>query len=265
MAPDDVTVQLERAEAWELLMERYVVAQDFGNVARLYERSQQFDQAALAWERAGKLSVARRCYERAKDFVAANRVRDLEVSKLVERGDRLGAATLLMGIGRRPEAIELLKQLPGPKAFAFMQKLKLGDEAQTFAAESLAKAEAENNLQGKARWLEVLGKVEQAAETYLLANRKDKAVVLFEKLGQLPKAAALAESIGQLDRAQALFTRAGDLGNAERVKGLPRPEPRPEDLAHAAALARADAAEDAEAVMPPPPEPAGPVTPTASA
>lgn len=257
LSPDEVTAQLERAEAWELLMELYVQKQDFGKIAGLYERALQFDQAALAWERAGKLSVARRCYEKAKDFVAANRVRDLEVSKLVERGDRLGAATILMGVGRHADAIELLKPLPGPKAYAFMLKLKLTSEAQAFAAEALAKAEAENNVQAKARWLETLGKTEQAAELWVSANRNDKAVPLYEQLGQTAKAAQLAEAAGLLDRAQALFAKAGDAANAERVKALPRPEPK-------APVKDEDEATEASAM--PTPESAEPApTPTASA
>ncbi len=257
LSPDEVTAQLERAEAWELLMELYVQKQDFGKIAALYERALQFDQAALAWERAGKLSVARRCYEKAKDFVAANRVRDLEVSKLVERGDRLGAATILMGVGRHGDAIELLKPLPGPKAYAFMLKLKLTSEAQAFAAEALAKAEAENNLQARARWLETLGKTEQAAEMWVAASRHDKAVPLYEQLGQLPKAAQLAETAGLLDRAQALFTRAGDPANAERIKAMPRPEPK---------AAPKDETDEAEAApMPAPVVAEPPVTPVASA
>jgi tetratricopeptide (TPR) repeat protein len=257
LSPDDVTAQLERAEAWELLMELYVQKQDFGKIAALYERAQQFDQAALAWERAGKLSVARRCYEKAKDFVAANRVRDLEVHKLVERGDRLGAATILMGVGRHSDAIELLKPLPGPKAYAFMLKLKLTSEAQAFASEALAKAEAENNLQAKARWLETLGKTEQAAEMWVAASRPDKAVPLYEQLGRLPKAAQLAEEAGLLDRAQALLTKAGDAVNAERVKALPRPEPRPQPT---------DEPNESEAApIHAPAGPEAPVTPAASA
>lgn len=257
LTPAEVTEQLERAEAWELLMELYVQKQDFGKIAGLYERALQFDQAALAWERAGKLAVARRCYEKAKDFASANRVRDLEVTKLVERGDRLGAATILMGVGRHADAIELLKPLPGPKAYAFMLKLKLTKEAEAFAAEALAKAEAENNLQAKARWLETLGKNEQAAETWIAANRKDKAVPLYEQLGQTLKAAELAEAAGQLDKAQALFTKLGDTANAERIKAMPRPEPKP------AAKDEKDEAEE-QAPMPPVAE-AAPVTPTASA
>jgi len=257
LSPDEVTAQLERAEAWELLMEVYVQKQDFGKIAALYERALQFDQAALAWERAGKLSVARRCYEKAKDFVAANRVRDLEVSKLVERGDRLGAATILMGVGRHTDAIELLKPLPGPKAYAFMLKLKLTSEAQAFAAEALAKAEAENNLQAKARWLETLGKTDQAAEMWVAADRPDKAVPLYEQLGQLPKAAQLAETAGLLDRAQAIFTKAGDTANTERIKAMPRPEPKPVPK---------DEADDVEAAaMPAPIVAEPPVTPTALA
>ena len=168
LSPEEVTAQLEKAEAWELLMELYVQKQDYAKIAGLYERAQQHDQAALAWERSGKLSQARRSYEKAKDFAAANRVRDLEVQKLVERGDRLGAATILMGVGRSTDAIELLKSLPGPKAYAFMEKLKLHKEAETFAHESLAKAEEEKNFQAKARWYETLGKTEQAAEAWAM-------------------------------------------------------------------------------------------------
>lgn len=257
LTPAEATEQLERAEAWELLMELYVQKQDFGKIAGLYERAQQFDQAALAWERAGKLAVARRCYEKAKDFASANRVRDLEVTKLVERGDRLGAATILMGVGRHTDAIELLKPLPGPKAYAFMLKLKLTKEAEAFAAEALAKAEAENNLQAKARWLETLGKNEQAAETWIAANRKDKAVPLYEQLGQTLKAAELAEAAGQLDKAQALFTKLGDTANADRIKAMPRPEPKP--------AAKEDKDEGEEQAPMPPVAEAAPVTPTATA
>ncbi|MBL8922533.1 MAG: DEAD/DEAH box helicase [Myxococcaceae bacterium] len=247
LSPEEVTAQLEKAEAWELLMELYVQKQDFAKIAGLYERAQQHDQAALAWERSGKLALARRSYEKAKDFVAANRVRDLEVAKLVERGDRLGAATILMGVGKSAEAIELLKPLPGPKAWAFMQKLKLKSEAEAFAAEALAKAEAEGNHQARARWYETLGKPELAAQAWVAANRKDKALPIYEQLGKLMTAAELAEAIGQLDKAEELFTKAGDAGNAARVKALPRPEPK----------ATATPAEGAEATAVPPP-PAGP-------
>lgn len=253
LSPDEVTTQLEKAEAWELLMELYVQKQDYAKIAGLYERAQQHDQAALAWERAGKLSQARRSYEKAKDFAAANRVRDLEVQKLVERGDRLGAATILMGVGRSTDAIELLKGLPGPKAYAFMQKLKLHKEADAFAQESLAKADEEKNFQAKARWFETLGKTEQAAEAWVAANRKDKAVGLYEQLGKLVTAADLAEAAGQLDRAQALFEKAGDAVNAERVKALPRPEPKPAPVEAA----------DGDAAVPPADAPA--VSPTATA
>ncbi len=253
LSPEEVTAQLEKAEAWELLMELYVQKQDYAKIAGLYERAQQHDQAALAWERSGKLSQARRSYEKAKDFAAANRVRDLEVQKLVERGDRLGAATILMGVGRSTDAIELLKPLPGPKAYAFMQKLKLHKEADTFAHESLAKAEEEKNYQAKARWFETLGKTEQAAEAWVAANRKDKAVGLYEQLGKLVTAADLAEAAGQLDRAQALFEKAGDAANAERVKALPRPEPKPEPT------------EPAEGDAAVPPTESAPPSPTATA
>jgi hypothetical protein len=225
---------------------------------KLYERAGQFDQAGLAWERGGKLSFARKAYERARDHGAAHRVRDLEITKLIERGDRLGAATLQVAAGKKAEALETLKPLPGPKAFHFMQKLKLNAEADAFAKAELAKAEAENNPVQRARWLELTGKLAEAAEVYLGADRKDKAAFVFEAMGELKKAAELLEAAGQLDKAQALFTKLGDTANAERVKALPRPEKKP--------AAEASEKEEGEAVMPPPETPpsSGP-TPGASA
>lgn len=249
LKPEEISEALERAGAFEKLMEFNVARGDFDAIAKLYERANQFDQAGLAWERAGKFSFARKSYERAKDFAGANRVRDLEIAKLIERGDRLGAATLLVAANKKAEALETVKSLPGPKAFHFMQKLKLNAEADAFAKEELAKAEAANNALQKARWLELTGKHQEAADVYLAADRKDKAAFVFEAMGQLPKAAELLEAAGQLDKAQALFTKAGDTTNADRVKALPRPEPKPK-------TAEAKAEGDDEQI--PPPSPSSP-------
>jgi tetratricopeptide (TPR) repeat protein len=159
--------------------------------------------------------------------VGANRVRDLEIAKLIERGDRLGAATVLMTVGKKTEALESLKGLPGPKAYSFMQKLKLHEDANAFAKAELAKAEAENNQLQKARWMELMGDQKGAAAVYLAANRKDKAALVFADLGDFKQAAELAEAAGQLDKAMEFFSKAGDSENAARVKALPRPEPKP--------------------------------------
>lgn len=244
--PEEIIQVLERAEAWEKLMEFHVGRADFDSVAKLYERAKQFDQAALAWERAGKLSAARKAYERVKDLAGANRVRELEVKKLIERGDRLGAATILVGADRTSEALEVLKPLPPPKTFHFMQKLKLDEAAKVFASEHLQKAIDEQNLQQKARWQELLGDLAAAAQTWLESGRKDKASWVFEQLGELPKAAELAEAAGQLDKAQALFKRAGDQINHDRVAALPRPEPKPQTAAQ-------KAEDEAQELMAPPP------------
>jgi len=222
----EIVEALERASAFEKLMEFHVGKGNFEEIAKLYERAGQFDQAGLAFERAGKFSFARKSYERAKDFAAANRVRDLEVKKLLERGDVLGAATILVAANKKAEALEVIKPLPGPKAYHFMQKLKLTAEADEFAKAEVAKAETENNGLQKARWLELLGRQQEAADLYLSLERKDKAAYVFEAMGQLARAAELLEAAGQLDKAQALFTKAGDAANAERVKALPRPEPK---------------------------------------
>nr|WP_242544772.1 DEAD/DEAH box helicase [Corallococcus sp. NCSPR001] len=214
---------LEKAGAYELLMEHYVAKADFENVARLYERARQFDQAALAYERANKLTLARKAYERARDLASANRIRGLEVKALVERGDRLGAATLLVAVGQRREAVEVLSPLPPPKAFHFMQRLTLEDEAKELAKRELARAEQEQKPAGRARWLELLGDITAAAETWTQAGRKDKALPLYEKLGgeHLPRAAQLAEELQQRDKAIALYTQLNDSAGLERAKALP--------------------------------------------
>ncbi len=222
LPPAEVALALEKAGAWEWLMAFHVEQKQFDAVAKLYERARQFDQAAVAWERSGKYALARKAYERAKDSTGAARVRDLEVSKLLERGDRLGAATLQMGAGMQVAAVETVKAIGGVKAFRFLQKLKLDEQAVAFAKEEIAKAEAAKQPGERARWLELLGDVAVAAEAWLEAARADRALALFEQGGMWAKAAPLAEKLGQLDKAEELFHRADDKDNASRVKALPR-------------------------------------------
>jgi tetratricopeptide (TPR) repeat protein len=218
---------LEKAQAWELLMEHSVKSGDFGEAARLYERAKQFDQAALAWERAGKLPSARKAYERAKDSAGADRIRALEVAELNKRGDRLGAATLLLSGGKRQEAVDLLLALPAPKAFHFLQRVKLDEEALALAKREIEAAQKDNRASSEARWLEQLGEPVQAGEAWERAARRDKALALYEQAGQWARSAALAEALGQLDKAVELFHRAGDEASAARVAALPRPAPAP--------------------------------------
>ena len=222
---EDVPGILEKAGAWELLMEWQLKRGDLEGVARLYERARQFDQAALAWERAGKLGAARKAYEKANDAAGVARLRDLEVQKLVERGDRLGAATLLLQFGRKDDAVAAIEGAGGPRAYRFLLKLKLVDEAQAFARKNLEKAEADKDLPEKAKWLDVQGDLEGAARAWLEAGRKDRAVPLYEKLGDVRGAARLAEEAGLLDQAEALYRKLKDTANAERVAALPRPSP----------------------------------------
>ena len=224
---DQVAPTLEKAGAYELLMEHYVGKADFENVARLYERARQFDQAGLAYERANKLTQARKAYERARDMASANRVRGLEVKSLVERGDRLGAATLLVAAGQNREAVEVLGSLPPPKAFHFMQRLKLEEEAKALAQRELARAEEEKKPAGRARWLELLGETASAAEAWEQAGRKEKALPLHEQLGNLARAAQLAEELQQRAKAIELYTRLNDAAGLERAKALPETPPAP--------------------------------------
>lgn len=226
LPPESVGPALEREKAWDLLMEHHIQRGNFDDVARLYERARQFDQAALAWEKAGKFTPARKAYERVRDFTGANRMRQKEVGSLIERGDRLGAATLLMSGGLRKEAREIIEQLPPIKAYHFLTRVKLEEEAQQLADRELAKAEAENKPAQKARWLEVLGKKQEAVDVYLAADRKDRAYPIIAELGDVPRAAQMAEEAGHHGKAVDLYRKAGDTANAERVAALPPPPPR---------------------------------------
>ncbi len=252
----EISEVLERAAAWEKLMEFHVGKGNFEGIAKLYERAGQFDQAALAWERAGKLTLARKSYERAKDFGAAKRVREAEVKKLIERGDLLGAATLQLASNQREEALETLKVLPAAKTYGFLKKLKLNDEAAALAKAELEKAEAEGKALDKGRWLELTGRYDEAAEVYLAAGRQDKAGYAFESQGNFARAAQLLEAAALLDKAQALYAKAGDVANVERVKALPRPEKKakpveseakPEEAVPPEAVAGASAVTDTSA------------------
>ncbi|HEX4802101.1 MAG TPA: DEAD/DEAH box helicase [Myxococcaceae bacterium] len=223
LKPEQFLPVIEKAGAYQLLMEHYVEAGQFEEVAKLYERARQFDQAAIAWEKADKLGPARKAYERAKQSAEADRVRQLEVAKLVERGDRLGAAVLLVGAGKREQAVQTLSALPATKAFRFLQKLRLGDEALVLARNEIARAEAENRPAGRARWLERLGEASAAAEAWVRADRRDRALLIYEKAGEWQRAAPLAEALGQKDKAIELYRRVGDKTSADRVAAMPAP------------------------------------------
>ncbi len=235
LPPGEAQTLLEKGEAWELLMELHVKSGRFDEVAKLYERARQFDQAGLAWERAGKLSAARKAYERARDMASVDRVRTLEVDRLVERGDRLGAALLMVQARRREQAAKLLEPLPPPKAFRFMQQLGLNAEAKALGERELQRATEESKSMARARWLELLERPADAAEAWEAAGRKDKAFPLLEKAGQFGKGARLAEEIGNRNEAIRLFRRAGEDAEADRLEALPPappPEPMPEPPDH---------------------------------
>ena len=237
LPPGEAQTLLEKGEGWELLMELHVKSGRFEEVAKLYERARQFDQAGLAWERTGKLSAARKAYERARDMASVDRVRTLEVDRLVERGDRLGAALLLVQARRREQAAKLLEPLPPPKAFRFLQQLGLNSDAKALGERELQRATEENKSMARARWLEMLERPAEAAEAWVAAGRKDKAFPLLEKVGQFSAGARLAEEIANRNEAIRLFRRAGEDAEADRLEALPPappPAPIPEPPDHEA-------------------------------
>jgi tetratricopeptide (TPR) repeat protein len=238
MKTEDWPAMLEKLGAYEILMQQYVARGDFANVARLYERARQFDQAALAWERAEKYSFARKAFERAKDTANAERLRNLETEKLIERGDRLGAALSLVAAHKRERAVEVLTALPGPKAYRFMMRAGLDAEAHAYAEKELAAAREGQKHQVAGRWLEMLGRAQEAAEAFEAASRPDRAYPLYEQLGNPQKAAALAEAAGHREKAIELYRKVGDVASAERVEKLPAsnvvsaPTSDPDEEAH---------------------------------
>jgi tetratricopeptide (TPR) repeat protein len=160
---------------------------------------------------------------------SVDRVRTLEVDRLVERGDRLGAALLLMQARKRAEAAKLLEPLPPPKAFRFLQQLGLNSEAKALGERELQRATEESKSMARARWLELLERPVDAAEAWEAAGRKDKAFPLLEKAGQFGRGARIAEEIGNRNEAIRLFRRAGEDADADRLEALP-PAPPMEQL-----------------------------------
>ena len=132
-----------------------------------------------------------------------------------------------MAAGQHREAVEVLSPLPPPKAFHFMQRLKLDDEAKALAQRELARAEEEKKPAGRARWLELLGETAAAAEAWEQAGRKEKALPLHEQLGNLTRAAQLAEELQQRAKAVDLYTRLNDAAGLERANALPETPPAP--------------------------------------
>ncbi len=188
--------------------------------------------------------MARKAYERVRDQAGAERVRTLEVQRLVERGDRLGAAQVLVQSHRRAEAVEVLKSLPATKAFRFLEQLKLKDEARTLGEAELATAKAEGKPAAQARWLDLLGRKAEAAQAWEEGGRRDRAYPLLEVLGDFAKAAAFAEASGHRDQAIRLYRRAGDDRAAERLEATPpsEPPPPPAEDAHMDGAAEAETA-----------------------
>ncbi|MFN0062608.1 MAG: DEAD/DEAH box helicase [Myxococcaceae bacterium] len=226
MKPDEAVALLEKSGAHALLMEHHVAANRFDEVAKLYERAKQFDQAALAWERAEKWSQARKAFERVKDIANVERMRVREVAQLVERGDRLGAATVWVAAGQGQKAVEVLGGVPSSKAFRFLQKLGLWDEASALAKRELARAESEANASEHARWLELTGEFALAAAQWEKAARLDRAVELYAKLGETAKAAKIAEGAGLKAQAIELYGKLGDNEGVARAQQLADPTPR---------------------------------------
>jgi hypothetical protein len=133
-----------------------------------------------------------------------------------------------------------------------MQRCKLDDEAASLAKRELAKAEAENKPNARARWLELLGDNAAAATAWEQAGRKERAVPLYEKLGDLPKAAQLAEESKLRDKAIELYEKLGDAAGVERAKAIEVPAAKPVPSAEDKDDAEADeAAAAAETPEPP--------------
>ena len=216
--PEEAIAAYESAQAWERLMALHVRRQDFGGMALLYEKSRQFFDAAQAWERAEKLTKARKAYERAQRLDEAQRVRALEIADLFKRGDRLGAAKLLMTLGNKDETIAALEALPPVKMLTFMRQLKLRDDALRIGRTRLAAARAQGDVFLEAQWLEALGEKKAAGEAYKASGHTERAAALLVSLAEFKEAAELYASVGQHGRAAQYFERAGFTTEAARER-----------------------------------------------
>jgi hypothetical protein len=134
---------------------------------------------------------------------------------------------LLAQRGRRAEAAELLSTLPAPKAYRFLQKLRLDVEAQALASRELARADEEGKPQARARWLELTEDFVGAAQAWEKAERRDKALTLWERVGDWRRVASLAETLSLRQKAVAAYEKLGDTEGLARAQKLPETPPAP--------------------------------------
>ncbi len=220
LSPPKVASAYRAAQSWQRLMDYHAALGDYEAVAQLYERARQYDQAGLAWERAQKFGSAKVAFERAGDLVSANRVRDRDVEDRLRRGDRVGAAAVLMSVGRKSEALKALEGLPPAQIIHAMQRLKLHEEATAYSRGELARAQAAGDLARQGQWLEVLGNRKEAIERYLEAGLRDRAARVHAKGGDYRSAAKLMAAANSYRRAAEYFQKAGDGSEAQRMREL---------------------------------------------
>ena len=162
-------------------------------------------------------------------------MRTLEVDRLVERGDRLGAALLLVQARQREQAAKLLEPLPPPKAFRFLQQLGLNAEAKALGERELQRATEESKSMARARWLELLERPADAAEAWEAAGGRTRPSPCWRRPASSDAARGIAEEIGNRNEAIRLFRRAGEDAEADRLEALPpapateAPPPPPPD------------------------------------
>jgi tetratricopeptide (TPR) repeat protein len=198
-----------------------------GRAAVYFERARDFDRAATHYEEAGRLADALRALEAEASLLsqAARRTQGTAASQEVRRAVELRRAELLTRLGRKGEALKLLRAwgLPAQAARHLEAAGKFREAAEAFL-EADEPQEA-YRVVGRAAGLPP----RTAAQIYLKAGHPEQAAPILAGLGALREAAEAYEaggdwekaanqwqSVREYAKAAQTFRRAGRLHEAAR-------------------------------------------------
>ncbi len=182
---------------------------DWREVAHLYEQAGQMADAAQAYERAGMKIKAFEAFRRAGRQDDAMRLVREEAARRQARGDLSGAGQFLCRYGLIDEAVAVVREKRPELAFKWLEHAGRIQEAQTLAAEMVARAQSRGERMLTAIWLERSDRREESAAVWRELGKFDEALRLYTALCDWRSAAEVSEAMGAHARAADFYARAG--------------------------------------------------------
>lgn len=222
LPPEKREEALLAAGKGDVLMDLLVQEERWEDVARLYERADQHADAAHAWEKAGKSHKAIRAFDRAGATEEADRLVEAEVAQ-AEEGE---AARVYARFGRFEKAAA---QTEEPLLrYGWLRKAGKIEEAQAIAqAELQTMATEEKSPLERAPWMARAGDTAGALRIWDEHREPQQAAKVMEELEEWELAARCMETALDYAKSAAFFEKAGNAAEAERVRALIPPAPKP--------------------------------------